>query len=190
MGIQNGKQVIFKMSNVVSRELRSLLKDVVFKLDSKRSNLTQYRIDCDVSNILHLLSFKHNKTFTLALVRDVAEFLKELAADTGFIVTAVLDGNIRPQSKRDAYKRRFESSINRINAFYCRQSALKIACLHQKTKEEEEMLDKFNQMAKKLDSSTRLEVPSNLKYLLIDHHHKLKQPLCYRLMKIQKLSYQ
>ena len=173
MGIQNGRQVIFKMTNVVSRELRSLLNDVVFKDDCTKNTLTQYRIDCDISNILHLLSFRHNKVFTLALVRDVAEFLKELAADTGFIVTAVLDGDVRPQSKRDAFKRRFEASINRINAFYCRQSAMKIACLHQKTKEEKEMLDKYNKMAKKLDSTRRLEVPFNLKYLLSNALHEI-----------------
>lgn len=119
MGIHNGSQVVFKMTDIVSRELHLLLKEVVFKLDYTRSRLSQYRIDCDRSNILHLLSFKHSKVFTLALVRDVAQFLKDLAADTGYIVTAVLDGDVRPQSKRDAFKRRFDSSINRINAFYC-----------------------------------------------------------------------
>ena len=173
MGIQNGKQVLFKMTDVVSRELRSLLKDTVFKLDSTKSGITQYRMDCDISNILHLKSFKHHQSFTLALVRDVAQFLKDLAADTGFVVTAVLDGDVRPQSKRDAFKRRFDSSMDRINAFYCRQSAMKIASLNQKTKEEEELLEKYNKMAKKLDSTTRLVVPTNLKELLNNALHEI-----------------
>lgn len=165
MGIHNGSQVVFKMTDIVSRELHLLLKEVVFKLDYTRSRLSQYRIDCDRSNILHLLSFKHSKVFTLALVRDVAQFLKDLAADTGYIVTAVLDGDVRPQSKRDAFKRRFDSSINRINAFYCRQAAMKLSCLDEKTVEERQMLDKYNKMAKKLDGMNRLIVPPNFKDL-------------------------
>ena len=123
MGIDQGHQLVFKAVNVVSHELISMLSHI------SKSNLSSQinkRIDCDISNIIHQLSFRHSRVFSIALVQDVASFLKWLASESGFIVTAILDGDVRPQSKRDAFKRRFESTMNRINSYYCRQSAMKI----------------------------------------------------------------
>ena len=89
MGIQQGNQLVFKASHIVARELNSMLSHI-----SNGTSQTNKRIDCDISNIVHLLSFKHSRIFSISLVRDVASFLKHLASDSGFIVTAILDGDI------------------------------------------------------------------------------------------------
>ena len=51
------------------------------------------RIDFDVSNLAHILhrSSKCNNSDNTVL--EVAKFLKRFANETGFIVTAVLDGD-------------------------------------------------------------------------------------------------
>ena len=113
MGLSSGRQVIFKMNNVVARELDIVLNVALPPTDTQNAAAASNKrqIDCDISNIIHHLAFKHSRTFSTALVNDVALFLKELAADTGCIVTAVLDGDVRPHSKRDAFKHRFESTM-------------------------------------------------------------------------------
>ena len=89
MGLKYGNQIIFKADSVVPRELHSMLNQIV----SKRSPSQIKRIDCDISNVIHQLSHKHARVFTVSLVRDVANFLKSLAME-GFIVTAILDGDV------------------------------------------------------------------------------------------------
>ena len=162
MGLSSGRQVVFKMNNVVARELDIILDTTLPPTDRQNTTANKRRVNCDVSNIIHLLSFKHSRTFSTALVNDVALFLKELAADTGYVVTAVLDGDVRPQSKRDAFKRRFDSTMGRINSYYSRQSAMKLSSISEKTAAEKEKLVKFNKAAKKLESLSRLQVPTNL----------------------------
>lgn len=106
MGIDSCGQLLFKATNIVARELDLLLLDYMISNDffkNRNVSRSDKKIDCDVSNIVHILSYRHAKVFSSALVQDVALFLKQLAVDTGYVVTAVLDGNIRPQSKRDAF---------------------------------------------------------------------------------------
>ena len=87
--------MVAKMDNLVARELDLLLREVVLKHASNNDPVTyQLRLDCDISNILHTLAHKYSCIFSTALVRGLARFLKQLAADTGFIVTAVLDGDV------------------------------------------------------------------------------------------------
>jgi hypothetical protein len=167
MGVVRGGCMVAKMENLVARELDLLLREVVLK-DASNNDPVKYqlRLDCDISNILHTLAYKYNSVFSTALVRGLASFLKQLAADTGFVVTAVLDGDVRPQSKRDAYKRRYRATMDRINSYYCRQSAMKIASskpMKDLTNEERDKLDQYNKQAKKLECSHRLEVPNDLK---------------------------
>ena len=161
MGLNYGDQITFKGTSLVARELISTLQLIGNKSSSSRT--TRKRIDCDVSNIIHYLSFKHSSIFSTALVNDVALFLKTLAADSGCIITPILDGDIRPQSKRDAFKRRYESTMNRVNSYFCRQYAMKLAAKGSNmTNEEKNEFHLFNKEAKALESSTRLQVPSNL----------------------------
>ena len=120
MGIDSGNQLIFKMTNVVSNEIDVML-DVVSESATNDNtaastdttmNRRKKIIDCDVSNIVHKLAYQHNGIYSAVLVRDTALFLKQLAADTGYTVTAVLDGDIRPYTKRDAFKRRYHTTMN------------------------------------------------------------------------------
>ena len=129
MGIDNCNQLLFKASNIVARELDALLDFMISNqyFNNRKPSLQHKRIDCDVSNIIHLLSYRHSKIFSTALVRDVALFLKQLASDTGYGITAVLDGNIHPHTKRDAFQNRYTSTMNRINSYFCRQSAMRLA---------------------------------------------------------------
>ena len=134
-------------------------------LPNRRPSLQRKRIDCDVSNILHLLSYRHSKIFSSTLVRDVALFLKQLASDTGYIVTAVLDGHIRPQSKRDAYHRHYESTTSRIDRYFCRQYAMKIASKGKDkiSADEKNMLDLYNNEAKLLEDASKMQIPLDFK---------------------------
>ena len=130
MGIDNCNQLLFKASNIVARELDALLDFMISNqyFNNRKPSLQHKRIDCDVSNIIHLLSYRHySKIFSAALVRDVSLFLKQLASDTGYVITAVLDGNVRPYTKGDALQRRYLSTMNRINSYFCCQSAMRLA---------------------------------------------------------------
>ena len=93
---------------------------------------------------------------------------KHLASDSGFIVTAILDGDIHPQSKRDAFKRCYTSTINRINCYYCRQPAMKLACkpVDKMTNEDKKKLDTFNNEAKALESFSRMTVSPDFIHML------------------------
>ena len=129
MGIDNCNQLLFKASNIVARELNALLDFMISnQYFNNRNPLLQHkRIDCDVSNIIHLLSYRHSKIFSTALVRDAALFLKQLESYTWYVITAVLDGNVRPYTKGDALQRRYLSTMNRINSYFCCQSAMRLA---------------------------------------------------------------
>ena len=170
MGIDNCNQLLFKASNIVARELDALLDFMISNQYFKNRNpsLQHKRIDCDVSNIIHLLSYRHSKIFSTALVRDVALFLKQLASDTGYVITAVLDGNIRPHTKRDAFQRRYTSTMNRINSYFCRQSAMRLASKKREdlTKDESKKLDLFNKEAKLLEASSKMQIPFDFKLQL------------------------
>ena len=76
------------------------------------ASLEHKRIDCNVSNKVHILSYCDSKIFFSALVRNIALFLKQLAEDTDYVVTAVLDGEIPPESKRDTFNHRYISTVN------------------------------------------------------------------------------
>ena len=71
-------------------------------------------------------SVGNRKPYREAL-NTVAHFLKRLAHCGNFFVTAILDGNLRPDSKRASIKHKAEREIAKINSFFCRQSALALS---------------------------------------------------------------
>ena len=150
MGLSIGRQFMFKMNNIVAQELDIILYTTLSITDDQNT-ANKRRIDCDVSNIIYLLSFKHSRTFSTALIDDIAFFLKEPAADTGYILTAVLDGNIRSHSKKDAFKRRFDSAMGRTNNYFCRQSTMKLSYMSERTAIDTQKLGKYNKAAKTLE---------------------------------------
>ena len=170
MGIHGCHQIVFKASNIVARELDALLNHMISNgvLKNRPAALKQKRIDCDVSNIIHTLSYKHAKIFSSALVKDVAVFLKKLASETGFIVNAVLDGNVRPQTKRDAFRRRYNSTMSQINSYYCRQAAMKIAAVpfDDLSAEERKKLELYNKESKQLENASKMQIPVDFEEML------------------------
>ena len=89
MGIENGHNIIFKAESVVSSELNSMLH--LIKSTSQLSNQSnahskKLRIDCDISNIIHQLANRRCRVYSIELVRDVAKFLKKLAAPISYSV--------------------------------------------------------------------------------------------------------
>ena len=119
MGVHQGSQLIVKMKYVVARELDMMVDLLSAKFPSSHLPAPNHKtMDCDVSNILHELSFKHSSIFSSALLKDVALFLKLLAANTGYIIIPILDGDVRPQTKRDAFRQRFDSTMIKINSFF------------------------------------------------------------------------
>ena len=164
MGIDSSVNVVYKAEHVVARELDAMLNHLISsKVLKSTSNPSQRkRIDCNVSNIIHSLSFK-TRVYSIALVREVASFLKRLASETGYIITAILDSNICPQSKRDAFNCCFLSTMNCINGYYYRQSAMKLAAIpiDKRSNEEKKKLDLYNREAKTLESSVKMSVPTD-----------------------------
>ena len=171
MGIKSCHQIVFKASSIVARELDAFLNHMISNNDFKNrpAAVKQKRIDCDISNIIHTLSYKHAKIFSSALVKDVAIFLKKLASETGFVVNAILDGNVRPQSKRDAFRRQYDSTMNRINSYYCQQAAMKIAAkpLDDLSAEERKRLDLYNKESKTLENASKMQIPVDFKEMLV-----------------------
>ena len=81
MGINDGGQLIFKMANVVARELDIMLDFITTKFTTDNpptlTNNTKRSIDVDVSNVIHKLSYRHSGIYSYALVKDTAEFWEE-----------------------------------------------------------------------------------------------------------------
>ena len=146
MGINTtGNKLIWKATNVSTRELREIVLHNTGKKSDERIN-----IDVDVSNVAHILS-RSVSTYE-DLVIDTATCLKDLANESGFVVTAIFDGDYRPHSKRDSFKRRFETVINEINCSYCRHAATTLASKITKTEDEKTKLDVLNKESKSLES--------------------------------------
>ena len=118
MGINtNGTNIIWKAKIVTTRELREM---IFFTKGSQRYD--DIRLDVDLSNVVHILALKSPSYEKL--LEHTARYLKDLAVETGFLVTAVLDGDVRPHSKRDSFRRRFDSTMCLINGSYCRRAAM------------------------------------------------------------------
>ena len=82
MGFTNGGNVIAKVSNVVSSELHRILTEIVIKKMNNNQPIDhQLRIDCDLSNIIHKLSHRHSRIYSISLVRAVANVLKHTAKE-------------------------------------------------------------------------------------------------------------
>ena len=139
MGINtNGSNIVWKAQNVTTRELRKML--------DKHENI---RLDVDVSNIAHILLQK-SSTYQ-NLIQNVALYLKDLAHITGFYVTGILDGDVRPHSKRDSFRRRFVSEMKKINSSYCRQKAMALSTKENTLGEDLEKIKVLNEESRKLD---------------------------------------
>ena len=69
--------------------------------------------------------------------------------ETGFIVTAIFDGDFRPHSKRDSFKRRYQHTMNQINSTYCRRAAMVLASQDDISTSDKVKMDVLNMEANK-----------------------------------------
>ena len=92
MGIKTSGKVMWKAINVSARELASIIVESKRKGSSQNESMP-LRIDFDVSNLAHILYRSSKGTNSDDTILDVAKYLKQFAHETGFIVTAVLDGD-------------------------------------------------------------------------------------------------
>ena len=134
MGIKTAaSNICWKGINITTRELREIIS---FSKNVDGSD--QIHLDVDVNNIAYI--YANKSTSYDSLVLSVAMTLKDLAFSTGFLVTCILDGNVRPHSKRDSFRRRFHDHLNLLNSSFCRQSALAISTQQSITDEEKSKL--------------------------------------------------
>jgi len=85
------------------------------------------------------------------VIKEVAQYLKRFAYKTMFVVKAIIDGDCRPQSKRDSFARRYTAYMDKINGYYCCQSAIVLSTREYLTEEQTSMVDELNKEAGKLD---------------------------------------
>ena len=83
-------------TNVSTRELRLM---ILRSLSKDSRNVETPRIDVDVSNVAHIMARKCS-TYE-SLVNDVASYLEDLAYESGFCVTTVLDGDRIDEARVD-----------------------------------------------------------------------------------------
>ena len=100
IGIDNGNQLVLKMTNVVAQELNLILDFILSKNATNNTNThTQpiaKSIDCDISNIIYKISCQHSGIYSIRLVHNIAIFLKSLVDNTRYFVTPIFDGDIYP----------------------------------------------------------------------------------------------
>ena len=161
MGIHGWHQIVFKTSNKVPRELDALLDHMISNGNFQNcpATIKQKQINCDVSNILHTLSYKHAQIFSTALVKDVAHFLKKLASDNRFVLSCCnTRWNVCPQTKCSAFKHQYDSTLSWINSYFCLQSAMKTASkpMESLTPEERKKVDIFNQESKSSEDASKM----------------------------------
>ena len=95
MGLKSGHNVIWTCDGLTVRDIHS-----IHRLIFKNAHDT-CRIDVDVSNILNILA--KGKSYQKG-INEVAFYLKILAHNGNFFVTAILDGVVRPDCKRASIK--------------------------------------------------------------------------------------
>ena len=107
------------------------------------------------------------------VVHLMAVYLKDVAHSGGFIITVVLDGDLRPDCRRDSWFRKKDRALDDINRFYCRLKTLELGSeVHtldrERSEKRKEDFDLFNNAAKKLERkcSRNVVIPKNFGSLL------------------------
>lgn len=159
MGIPNGgKQMSFLIQGVHPKEIQHMYS----KLHSKNKPV---RIDIDVVNTIYPLVTKFGYEEAVKL------FVKRMfeLAESGFVVSGIMDGENRPDCKRSSWDRRRKSTFADINTKYCKASTsalasslLEIDSIDERFKVQKE-IDKINTERSKISSNLSIEIPHTLK---------------------------
>ena len=163
MGIDGGGKLIWSADCLTAKNIHDIHRHLATNLSTRTC-----RIDVDVRNIMCIHA--RGKPYQEA-VCILAKYLKRLAHCGNFFVTTVLDGNIRPDCKRTSIKNKAMREISKIDAYFCRQSAISLSSVI--TEDNKLKIDKFNTAAKKLElCSSKPSFPSTF---AIDLECKLRQ---------------
>ena len=148
------------------------------KLNLKMLKLLQVgnRIDVD-GNGLAWTMFHGSKVKSFhQLLHSMAEFLMKIAFSGGFVITIIVDGDDRPDCKRDSWSRRKSKELDEVNRVFCRMKSMS---LYQKvksanaTEEERREYEEFRKAAKAFESKcsrSNFKIPN-------DFHIQLSQQL-------------
>lgn len=164
MGVKSCKkgEVLWDVSGLTLKSLKSL----------HHGN----RIDVDGNGLIWTLFHQNSnqKKSFIQLIHIMAEYLKNIAFSGGFIITVVVDGDIRPDCKRDSWDRIKTKELEDINRRYCRLKALNLySKINQNTATEDEKKDypKFSKAAKYFENkctNSHLKMPKDFHTLLSD----------------------
>ena len=114
---------------------------------------------------------KGNKSFN-EILNLMAQHLKQLAHNGGFIVTVIFDGITCPDCKRASLKRRKKRFISDANRMHCRLKLSQLKAKYQKdgTKETKKQLDEYSRECAKLEKacSKSLTIPENIATLFLE----------------------
>jgi hypothetical protein len=120
---------------------------------------------------IHSTNKTKQLTFPL-VVHMMAEKLKSIAFSGGFEIVVVVDGDDRPDCKRDSWNRRQSREINDVNRRFCRMKATYLYGKKERgvaSDHEKEKLIKFSAAAKRLETTCAnesFEIPANFHILL------------------------
>ncbi len=166
MGVKNCKkgEVLWQAQNLNLRTLKS------FQCGN--------RIDVDGNGLIwSIYQGQNNRHISFnQILHRMVEYLRNIAYSGGFILTIIVDGDVRPDCKRDSWSRIKDREIDRVSRIHCRLKAMN---LYQKIKDnnasevEKEDYENYKKTAKSLESKcakSSLQIPK-------DFHSQLSQKL-------------
>ena len=145
MGINNCTKILWTASGLTVQDLLSL-----YQTYPSATETSKCKIDVDVSIVM---ASSGKKNYRDSLIHT-ANFLESIAHTCGVIISVVLDGNSRPDCKRDSWNRRRNIDIAKINAFFCRQNAISLAATYETSsaiEEDKNRLRLFNDATRTLE---------------------------------------
>lgn len=155
MGVNSPGNIVWTAENIHPRELHCYLMKKLNKSESE-----SIHIDVDVLNVFH----RSNASSYVGGLTYVANVMV-LLASYGFIVTGIIDGEVRPECKRASWIRQRDRELSFINGNYCRQTALALASLKGScnNKSVQDEIKKLNGQSRVFSKDYHLEVLSTFK---------------------------
>ena len=95
------------------------------------------------------------------VIHAMAVLLKGIAQSGGFIVTIVIDGNGRPDCKRDSWNRKKQRDLDEMNRMYCRLKSLELSAKSESDKmttQERADLERYEKEALSLEKSCQRSI--------------------------------
>ena len=120
MGIKSCTKAYWTAKNVSFYDLSVIYRKIFQKSPP-------VKLDVDVSIMFHSVMTDPKYAYA-GRITEVASRLSTLAS-YGFVVTPVLDGFDRPDSKRDSWKRRTTKLICQSNATHCKLKAMSVGAM-------------------------------------------------------------